>query len=122
VKNKQTTVKRFPILFSKALISLLIYFLYEVIKLEEIKNIRTLINHIKATDKTGWFAYQGKSIFIGHQSSNREVRRKRFKELYWQRRSAGLCVHCGIRQASIGRLCSKCKPKKDPSSKNTASQ
>jgi len=90
--------------------------------IEKIKNIRTIINYIKNQDKAGWFAYKGKAIFIGHQSSNREARRKRFKELYWQRRNAGLCVHCGIRRASIGRLCSKCKPKKDPSSKNTTFQ
>ena len=81
--------------------------------LESIKNIRTLVNYIKSDDKTGWFAYQGKSIFIGNQSGDREARRKRFKRLYWERREAGLCVHCGIKKASIGRLCPDCKPKKD---------
>ena len=62
--------------------------------IDEIRNIRTLVNVIKS-GTVGRYEYKGKSIFVGYRHGKDEKGQTRKQRLYRQRRSQGLCVACG---------------------------
>jgi len=62
-------------------------------KRKEIRNIRSLVNALKAKE-TGLFTYQGLSVQIGHTGGRDLDGRSSKQRKYWKMKSRGRCVKC----------------------------